>query len=54
MMSSRSRKNVSAAQSEPDKLPMLSYINILFVLPSAMPDDEFAMFHARQGIMTCV
>lgn len=49
----RSRKNVSAAQSEPNKLfAVLSYINILFVLPYLLcRDDEFAMFHARQGMI---
>ncbi len=49
----RSRKNVGAAQSEPNKLfAVLSYINILFVLPYLLcRDDEFAMFHARQGMI---
>lgn len=49
----RSRKNVSAPQSEPNKLfAVLSYINILFVLPYMLcRDDEFAMFHARQGMI---
>ena len=49
----RSRKNVGAAQSEPNKLfAVLSYINILFVLPYLLcGDDEFAMFHARQGMI---
>ena len=49
----RSRKNVSAAQSEPNKLfAVLSYISILFVLPYLLcRDDEFAMFHARQGMI---
>lgn len=52
----RSRKNVGAAQSEPNKLfAVLSYINILFVLPYLLcRDDEFAMFHARQGMILCV
>ena len=49
----RSRKNVGAAQSEPNKLfAVLSYINILFVLPYLLcREDEFAMFHARQGMI---
>lgn len=49
----RSRKNVGAAQSEPNELfAVLSYINILFVLPYLLcRDDEFAMFHARQGMI---
>ena len=52
----RSRKNVSAAQSEPNKLfAVLSYISILFVLPYLLcRTDEFAMFHARQGMILCV
>ena len=52
----RSRKNVSAAQSEPNKLfAVLSYISILFVLPYLLcRNDEFAMFHARQGMILCV
>ena len=49
----RSRKNVGAAQSEPNKLfAVLSYISILFVLPYLLcRNDEFAMFHARQGMI---
>ena len=52
----RSRKNVGAAQSEPNKLfAVLSYISILFVLPYLLcRDDEYAMFHARQGMILCV
>lgn len=50
----RSRKNVSAAQSEPNKLfAVLSYISILFVLPYLLcRNDEFAMFHAASGYDT--
>ena len=49
----RSRKNVGAAQSEPNKLfAVLSYISILFVLPYLLcRNDEFAMVHARQGMI---
>lgn len=52
----RSRKNVGAAQSEPNKLfAVLSYISILFVLPYLLcRNDEYAMFHARQGMILCV
>ena len=52
----RGRKNVGAVQSEPNKLlAVLSYISILFVLPYLLcRNDEYAMFHARQGMILCV
>lgn len=52
----RSKKNVGTAQPEPNKLfAVLSYISILFVLPYLLcRNDEFAMFHARQGMILCV
>ena len=52
----RSRKNVGESKTEPNKLfAVLSYMSILFVLPYLLcRNDEFAMFHARQGMILCV
>lgn len=42
-------------RSENRTLAALSYLSILFILPHfACPDDEFAKYHARQGLVLFV